>query len=696
MLNATLRRALDVWLPKLYLERFPILLLLFLPGYVLFAECAVPAMFHSTLVLTGRGLFLVTMFAFLTAMVGMALRRTVLLCGPSRFGVPWAPPPAKASYTTFFGHMAFALPLVGAAVWFSAADGLDRGPAVLWALAGFGAAAICQAIVLAIHAWFVDATVTLPDLVFPNAEGAFKRAHGRPAPQIWPARAVQRILLTLRPYLGPGYFTPTGQVEPSQLYAIGTCGIFWLVYGGLFFLGMPRYDVGVPALVFVLLLVNVVIILLAGVAFCLDRHHLPTLLLVGVWMTLLSWGTGSDHYFRLQPEPHPLTAPSPYELARARRPLVTVVAIDGGGIQAAAWAATVLTRLESAWPGFHRSVGVISAVSGGSVGTMYFVSAMHRDGPMTDGDLDGVRAAARRASLSEAAWGLAYGDVWRALVPPIVRFEKDRAWAMEQAWRRNFPPGQVPTLSDWIEGARAGWLPSVALNATVVESGQRFSFTTFRPPEAPQVTADDVRPWNLGTLLRDYPHHDIEMPTAARLTATFPYVTPIATARPEPGVPAWHFADGGYYDNTGMGIAMRWLDTALRGNPSDFTGASIAFIRIRSSPYTTDTPPKERAWAYDAIGPIETLVNVRNAGQLERAETELDFLMRTWHDEHVEITPFVFAFDLPGPPLSWQLTQRDVSRLDDAWVSSDNQGALRRLLALRDAAVAASGRAPAR
>jgi len=470
--------------------------------------------------------------------------------------------------------------------------------------------------------------------------------------------------------------------------------VFGGLYLGAYVLGTPRYDWGVPALVFILLLATLVTIVLAGAAFLLDRNRLPTLLPLVAWVLLLSlaaqyrpfsYVVQSDHYVRLIDAPHPLAAPSPYDIARARQPILTVVAIDGGGIQAAAWGDTVLTHLERERRDFHRSVGVISAASGGSIGTMYFVSALHKDRETTDQELDGVLAAATRPSLSEAAWGLAYADLWRSLVPipPFFRFEKDRGWAMEQAWRRNYRDGEVPTLSDWIVGARDGWLPSIALNSTLVESGERFAFATFTPPED-----GPWRAWNLGTVPTIYPGHDIEMPTAARLSATFPYVTPIAAVMPGPGIEPWHFADGGYYDNTGMGIAMRWLDTAMQGHEREFAGRQVAFIRIRSGPLGDHDAPKPRAWAYDLIGPIETLINVRTAGQRERAETELEFLRRLWQRYDVTIVPFEFAFDLPGPPLSWELTRREIARLDEAWRSDSNQRALADYLALRDGAAA--------
>jgi patatin-like phospholipase len=659
----------------------------FLVGYVPFALFVVPAMFRNTLVLTPHGLAWVTLFTVIAAVVVMATRRAVLLCGPARFRIPWPARGKKLQPRTLLGHLLLAGPIVATGTWMSAAEGegeVGFVRAILAALIGAAGAAVFLLCASAVHAFLVNADDSLPDMVLPSTDERLKALHDQRLPPSRVAETAGRLLDALRPYLGPGYFSANGHILPPHLYALGIFATFAVFYLGAYFLGKPAYDQGVPALVFVLVLATFATIILAGVAFFLDRHHLPTFLPLAIWVALLSAVSNSDHYFALRDGAMP-AAPMPYEIARVHQDLLTVVAVDGGGIQAAAWGAKVLSELERQWPGFHRSARLISSVSGGSVGTMYFVNALRPDRDPSSGELDAVMKSVTRGSLSEAGWGLAYPDLWRMLVPIVFyRFQKDRGWAIEQAWRRNFPD-PMPTLGTWTSGVREGWRPAISLNATGVESGQRFSFGTFRPPDS----------WHLGTMASTYPNHDLDVPTAARLSATFPYITPIATAEPGPGIPAWHYADGGYYDNTGMGVAMRWLDTAMFGHEPEFQNSVVLFIRIRSSPTPADAEPRERAWPYGLIGPIQTLMSVRTAGQRERAETELDFLQRLWCRRGVDIRKFEFAFELPvpgakpgqetmrDPPLSWQLTTREVRDLDAAWKTAGNQRELATLLTLR-------------
>jgi hypothetical protein len=403
----------------------------------------------------------------------------------------------------------------------------------------------------------------------------------------------------------------------------------------------------------------------------------------------------SDYYFDLtQPAGDWTELQDPADIARRRdHPLLTVIAIDGGGIQAGAWGARVLTGIQKQWPDFYRSTRFISSVSGGSVGTMYFVESLNPSGPPSADDLDRVMTFAKRGSLNEAGWGFAYPDLWRAVlpIPGWFRFEKDRAWAMQKAWERGWRD-RSPQLSEWIKGVKEGWRPSTAFNSVSVESGQRFAFGTFAPPYQ----------WGIDTVDRVYPGLDLTVSTAARLSATFPYVTPIARARPGPRVEdGRHFADGGYYDNTGMGLAMRWLDRALSANVAEYKDKAVAFIRVRSSPTEQQAEVRDRGWQYQVVGPIQTLLAVRVAAQRERAESELEFLQRLWCLQGVQIRKFEFGFDTDkprAPPLSWQLSPEQQEDIDREWSStagnrSDrNQAALKELLALAANPVQTCGR----
>jgi hypothetical protein len=673
-------RGLRAVLPRLYFTRFPLLFGALTIGIVPLALAGIPTMLASMFVLTPFGIAVVTLFATASAFTVMATRRIVLVHGAARFGGDWRDVRSAVGTRDLVVHALVAVPIVVAAVSRSVEYGdIGWGRAILGALAGMVSASGLILGAWLLNAWLADETQPLPDLVVPRTS-LTRWLHGRKRSQSTLGRLIERVVARLGPFLGPGYLDERGRPLQAHLFAAALLFVFLVVYAVGYFAWMPgtSRSASVPALVYLLTIGILANWLLAGVAFYLDRYHLPIVLPLMAW-TLLIWGISrSDHYFELRDRPQDASALAlPADVAEARtEPLLTVVASDGGGAQAAGWAVTVLTGIQARWPGFQGSTRLISAVSGGSVGTMYFVASLREDRSSTPASRQAVRDLTVRGSLSEAAWGLAYPDLWRVLmwIPPWFHFEKDRAWAMEQAWTRGWIR---PTLSSMRSGVAEGWRPSIALNATGVETGERFAFATFAVPQDPQ------SPWNTGTLQSVYGDRDIALATAARVSATFPYVTPISrsspTSTPEQ---ALHFGDGGYADNTGMALAMRWLDAAMTARPAAYRGKAVAFIQIRSAPDKSETKPKDRGWLYEIIGPLQTLLNVRVAGQRERAESELRFLQRLWCGKQVEIRRFTFAFDGEKPPLSWQLTPTEVRTLDAEWASARNQKTLSDLLDL--------------
>ncbi len=291
-----------------------------------------------------------------------------------------------------------------------------------------------------------------------------------------------------------------------------------------------------------------------------------------------------------------------------------VVTASGGGIQSSAWTAQVLVGLDQKLPQFSESIGLVSGVSGGSVGVMYYLG--HRpfrsnDGQpgirMTDAQRDKIVQVASDSCLESVGWGMAFPDLARSLFPfPVWDREIDRGWALESRWWNRMGRGKHDAaimkelrIRDLVRPANQGHVPPTIFNATAVETGQRVMIANFltneeaipasideeqivAPVKPDQPTAETVRrrhnsvSYDLPTtpidLLDFYePLHldrnDVNprISTSVRLSASFAYVTPVARPlvkqdhlRPKvlDGVSGkrlnLHLCDGGYSDNTGL------------------------------------------------------------------------------------------------------------------------------------------------
>jgi predicted acylesterase/phospholipase RssA len=423
--------------------------------------------------------------------------------------------------------------------------------------------------------------------------------------------------------------------------------------------------------------------LLAGLAFIVDRFRIPLIAaLASIWIFAARFPE-SDHYFKAEHQKESATRLDAATVLTAQPPRpAIVVAAAGGGIQAAAWTAEVLSGLVKASDAFAPAVRIISGVSGGAVGTMYFAAA-YENGTIDAKKLDDlVRNPAQRSSLEAVGWGLAYPDFARSVFPLRWYQEIDRAQAMEESWAAGVPGVEAP-LRQWKRDAAAGVRPAVIFNATVVETGKRFMIGTVDPPAMGSVGRE--------TFASLYPRHDLKAVTAARLSSTFPYVTPVAR------INQWvekskrvHIADGGYYDNFGITSLTELLHEAMTSNtraarlpaeimlieisgsdPANRTTCDDYFAK-RQTPAAEQGAGGSRGWFYQLFAPLEGLYNVREAGQRSRNDNELRLLREALEAQGVIVKPARFLFPCIGTPLSWHLTAAQKTRISDAWRQYDS------------------------
>jgi hypothetical protein len=406
-----------------------------------------------------------------------------------------------------------------------------------------------------------------------------------------------------------------------------------------------------------------------------------------------------------------------------RKPTLIVVAASGGGILATAWTTKVLGELEAAYPPLRQELRLVSAVSGGALGVVHYVLAHEGQPPSLDANaLCRVVEHAACTSLAATAYGFAFPDLYRVFSPIAVP-ELDRARLQERRWAAIARGDQaaspdVRLLASWGDDIRSGAKPAVILNATVLETGERIAITpldTLRAPEEPDDAPARERARTLAEFLGERAGYSVDVWTAARLSATFSYVSPPARAclRPAAGRPCepagafgrhrraaeLHLIDGGYADNFGVASAIDWLARELRrcrvadGCPFD----RVALIEIRAKPYR-DTAKPSRAWVAEWLGPPAGLATAWALAQRAANDTAVDLVRDV--DRSRPIGSFVFE---PAPteqacgpctaglpdgmagcersfPVSWHLSRRQKACINAFWLDAPNQRALQQFL----------------
>ncbi|HEY1304306.1 MAG TPA: hypothetical protein VGF24_12185 [Vicinamibacterales bacterium] len=622
------------------------------------------------------GVTMVAAMASLAASVVMITTRLTLMYG-RRIGQPRPRWQAPAQWRDVLIFQLLALPSIAACLHWNAVDRTWQiakssntvpywwellrltGPALLGVALGLS--------LVRLATWLQGLNPDArPELMFPPSTIAdrlgIKRPWRRPVSTSWPRLTALGEALAARipPSLGKGYIDYDAQrILPGHACALALAAVTLLVYAAGAILLSPWWSWSlagrVPSLAYLLLLLIVAGWVASALAFFLDRYRLSTPLLILFVLVLVANNANTDHYFPIggiaDVGASPRAALKAASVQHPQTDKVVVVVSDGLGLVSSAWTAKVLTGLAGAKPTgrqFADSLRLLSTASGSSLGSLYFADAYTKDG--LRGDLQTITNNASGPSSGEGGWGFVYPELIRTIAPVLVPKFIDRGWAMEQAWKRRLS-GDEPRLSQWRRDVENGWRPATAFGVTEVETGEHKLFATYRTQSGPVI----------GESLE----HDISLVTAARLSATFPFISP--PARPDHAshgdrVEGYHLIDSGITENSGWTAAREWL-TAVR---PDLGSTCVLVVDILSVPTRAKEPPAaDKAWMLDLVGPLEAVLNARRM-EASRISEDMTAFAGTW-DPNRPLTMVRFALEDDTVPLSWNLGRADTERLTKAW-----------------------------
>ena len=469
----------------------------------------------------------------------------------------------------------------------------------------------------------------------------------------------------------------------------------------------------------------------------INRLRLPLIGLLIAWAMLCSFWNDNHRIRTVQIEPAlvlPESGKAPvqqafiawHEAVQKAYPLATngaspaprpvfIVATEGGGIRAAYWTALVLAALQDqsldqrkAWsethpgqpppPDFVSHLFAVSGVSGGSLGAVVFNALLAENVgyPMKNRAHDILR----QDFLSPTLAAMFFPDLIQRFLPFKIP-AADRGAVLEKAWeygwertisgqdkeveRANRLAGPLRKL--WQDWRGEVPLPALFLNGTRVESGKRI--ITSNVPINPGTRIDFADAEDAEVKLGNDNSHDMPLSTAAHMSARFTYVSP-AGLLPDGG----HVVDGGYFENSGAATALEVLYEVEAAIQSEASGEVVVpvIIEIRNgptkekpdvtaSPTATPAPSEQREFLSEALAPLSTLFNTRDArGTFSQAAIK---------SEQDSVNPrfanwFLIGLrESPVPlPLGWMLSGDAANamrnQLDD---NDDNQKAFNSIMA---------------
>jgi hypothetical protein len=393
------------------------------------------------------------------------------------------------------------------------------------------------------------------------------------------------------------------------------------------------------------------------------------------------------------------------------KPPIALLCVSGGGSRAALWVMEVLKRLEDELlddrggsrpkVGFPYHIRLVTGASGGMLAAAAYAAAL--EAPRSDGlrpaatipthSLDGLIEGIKKNFLATVAQRFGSKDIWRTFVP--IRLGYDRGWAIEEEWREALDKVLDRTFEELLSGEQAGWRPSLIFSPMLVEDGRQLFISNLslrsvtqnwaRALGEPDSTKRELDGRHLlsreGVELFDlFPgaRSRFQVGTAARMSASFPYVLPAGAL---PTDPPRRVVDAGYYDVYGVGIAASWLCHHFQWVKEHTSGVVLIQIRDGESgasrrreavddpfpdPFSLGlqwaTSPPEALWQSRVSSNVYRNDHLIHLTDLLSAQLGPDG-RRLFSDDFFTTVTFEFARG-HDVSLSWTLTDREIEAIE--------------------------------
>jgi hypothetical protein len=395
-------------------------------------------------------------------------------------------------------------------------------------------------------------------------------------------------------------------------------------------------------------------------------------------------------------------------------PNVIAVIASGGGYRATFWAAAVLDEIrargerDAGLSTFARDVRVLAGASGGMVALAYMAEAIQKGTWIGDpistriaNDVAASRANVTRFvpddapaadrhsvdSLHPVLQSFVLHDLASVLgIPQLLKRSPldlswwlDRGMVLEAQWST-----LTKTFGDVMNDEACGDRPILVLSPMISQSGQPLVVSNLDIP------APDV-------LRRRYPNafSDISIARAVRANASFPRVSPLLKVSPDTSNE--HVTDAGFSDNLGMDSLVRIFHHSTVRKWMIDNGAKLIVVQIRAFPNSLEQPGApsaepackgtEASWPpalhrfyFQMTSTIQSVLNARTTGNLQRAELQLDLLRQSYPEGFIEDVVFENRSEVS---MSWLLPSAELECLRKE-IRTQSAGPLKKLSRLLD------------
>ena len=315
---------------------------------------------------------------------------------------------------------------------------------------------------------------------------------------------------------------------------------------------------------------------------------------------------------------------------------------------------------------------LISGASGEMIGASYLREIL---GPMNNSiSMEEAYDDMSKDKLNPIAATAVLNDVFfrfKTFQYKEYAYTRDRATSFEEKLDADTRSCLNKTIKQYYDLEQSAEIPMLLLSPTISNDGRKLLISPLPISYMGKIRSNKETNENIefSQFFRNHNPGNLSFLSALRMSATFPYVFPSANLPTNPEI---EILDAGIRDNYGMTSTLRYIKTFRQWLSQNTAG--IIIIQVRDQQKSTeDISSKKKSLLESITQPFGTFYNTI----LNVQDYQLDDQIRMaddWYDGEIETVDLVLERAESSPiSLSWHLTKKEKSRINDALHTTYNQ-----------------------
>lgn len=373
------------------------------------------------------------------------------------------------------------------------------------------------------------------------------------------------------------------------------------------------------------------------------------------------------------------------------KPKIVFINVSGGGVRSALWVMHTLQTADSLTGGkLLKQTQMITGSSGGMIGAAYLreLYLQKQKSKITSYyDLD-YKTKISKDILNPIAFTVATNE-WLFPIKSFYidgkKYNHDRGYAFEQTLLENTDSLFNKRLGYYKLLESNSYIPMMVFSPSIVNDGRKMIISPLGVSFLTQNIRTEKTIYNnlydaveYSRFFEKQNAHKTLFTSVLRMSATFPYISPVVSLPSEPRV---EIMDAGLRDNYGLETSLRFIKAFNDWIAENTSGIIIIQIRDKHKNIPIDENPSQTL--FQALGrPMGSfygnLFQVQDFNQNQQIQ-----YADMWCKSKIEIIDFQMKNELNDRiSLSWHLTNKEKRKVIESLYLPENQESLNKLVEL--------------